>query len=393
MKRHYITIVILLLCIANLYSQSSLDDILLQIEKNNPTLIALQNENQAIKQTNNTGLNLPDPEIGFAYMWGQPGDVRDKINVDVSQSFDFATLSGAKRRVANSQNKISDSEYRIQRQNILNEAQQTLISLTYCNALAQLYNSRIKQIEQLSKMTDDALHSGESTVLIANQIRLELLTLENESKLNEVERNSLLLNLQRLNGGLSIDYNSSEFPAQTLPDSFTDWYDMAAAKSPQLQYSRDIIELGSQQLSLTKSENLPSFSIGYVNELMKGDNHHGVKLGLSIPLWSNSGKIKAAKASLLASEAKMQDSELQFQANLLSQYEKAKALQKIAAEYSSAVDTYDNSKYLETALEQGYISAIYYINGLQTYFDAKIKALEAEKNYHLQLASLYAVML
>lgn len=393
MKRLFLTLSICIAFLSNLSAQTSFDEIISMIEKNNQTLNAYKNENEAIKQANMTGLNLPDPEVGFTYMWGQTAEILDKINIDVVQSFDFATLSGAKKKVAVAENKLADSQFGMQRRDILSEAVRTLINITYCNATNELYLQRITQLQQLVEMSSEAMEKGESSALTMNQLHFELLTLENEAKLNEIELNTLLLELQRLNGGKPIEFLSTEFPSYSLPDSFDEWYKTAAERNPTLQNLRDAVRVSTSQLSLSKSEGLPSFSVGYVNELIKGDNHHGITFGLSIPLWNNAGKVKAAKAAIASSQAQLEDAELQFYTSLLSNYEQAKTLKAIAEGYENALKVYNNEPLLEKALDEGYISSIDYIAGVQTFFDAKIKALGAKRDYQLALAQLYSVLL
>ena len=162
--------------------------------------------------------------------------------------------------------------------------------------------------------------------------------------------------------------------------------------SPMLAYVRSEIELSREQLSLTKSEGLPTFSVGYVNELMAGDNHHGVAVGLSIPLWSNSGKVKAAKAAVVAAQAQSDDAVAQFYGNVRSQYERTMSLRKTAREYASIVKKLSSTEYLTKALQAGQISIVDYINENKLYYEAIEKSLEAERDYRLALAELQSYL-
>lgn len=367
---------------------SEMDAALDSIEKNNTALAAMRQENDAQRLQNMTGLNLPDPEVEFAYMWGQPATVRDKINVGVSQSFDFATLSGAKKRVALCQNDLVALQYKQSRLELIKEARTALINLIFINAVSNLDNEKLRAYKTLAAAQKKALDNGGTNVIGLNKINLELLGVENEVRLNEVERKALLLEIQRLNGGQILPFTLSEYPVVIMPTSFDEFYAMAEAQSPMLAYVRSEVELSRQMLSLAKSENLPAFSLGYVNELIKGDNHHGVSLGVSIPLWSNSGKVKAAKASLNASQARSEDAATQLYGNILTQYERTLMLRQTADEYARMVAALSNREYLKKALDAGQISIIDYINETNLYYEALEKALEAERDFQLAYAML-----
>ena len=369
----------LLTLLATLFSTpmaTAMEAALDSIEANNTMLSALRQQNEAERLSNNTGLNLEDPEVEFTYMWGQPSEVPNKVAVGVSQSFDFATLSGAKRRVATRQNDMLALQYKQARVELLKEARIALVNLIYNNAVTALDNRKLGEYRQLAETQRIALERGDANVI----------------GLNKIEREAILLDLQRLNGGKELSMYKVTYPAENLPLTFEEFYAQAEMISPMLAYVRSEIELSREQLSLTKSEGLPTFSVGYVNELMAGDNHHGVAVGLSIPLWSNSGKVKAAKAAVVAAQAQSDDAVAQFYGNVRSQYERTMSLRKTAREYASIVKKLSSTEYLTKALQAGQISIVDYINENKLYYEAIEKSLEAERDYRLALAELQSYL-
>ena len=83
-----------------LFARTNIDDVLRTIEQNNTTLKALRQEADARKIENRTDLALPDPEIGFDYLWGSPSSIGVRKDFSVSQSLDMTTLFGLKSKVA-----------------------------------------------------------------------------------------------------------------------------------------------------------------------------------------------------------------------------------------------------------------------------------------------------
>lgn len=358
------------------------------IEANNTLLRALRSESEASKLQNLAGLTLADPEVEFSYMWGQPSDVPNKINVGVSQSFDFATLSGAKKRVANRQNCIVESDYQQTRLAVLLEAEQTLADLTYYNALIRLYDERIAHLNNHSELLHEALQRGETNIIDVNTADLELKSMTADRRMAEIERDASLSSLIRLNGGKEIIFTNSEMCIIDTSKSFEQWYAEAEQHNPMLGSLRTAIELSKEELSLSKSEGLPSFSVGYINELVKGSNYHGVSVGLSVPLWSNRGKVKAAKASLNASQIRLEDAQMQFYAELQSQYSRVQSLAKLAKDYNDALSRLNNKAALDKALNAGQISVIDYIQEMRLYYDVKTKLMEAQRDLAKAYASL-----
>ncbi len=381
MKKIILFLFLISIC-STAFSQLPFDNVLREIESNNTLLKAYRAENEALQLQNLTGLNLADPEVSFAYMWGQPSDVPNKINIGVTQSFDFATLSGAKKRVANCQNNIVELEYKQNCLTLILEAESELIGVVYYNALIEMLNERIDLLTKKSHSLHDALKNGETTILDVNIADIELQSLVSEHRLAEIERNALLVELKRLNGGKELLFHSDEFPTvRGLATTFDEWYIEAEARNPLLQSLRANIELSKQEVSLSKSQGLPNFAVGYVNELVAGENHHGISVGVSLPLWSNSGKVKAAKAALNASQAELEDAQLKFYAELQSQYERVIALESMMNEYKKALADLNNKVALDKSFEAGNISILEYVQELQMYYDLKSKTLSAERDY------------
>ena len=61
--------------LACLQAQSGFSQTLREIENNNTSLIALRQMAEAGKISSHTGVYLQNPEIGFNYLWGTPGEM------------------------------------------------------------------------------------------------------------------------------------------------------------------------------------------------------------------------------------------------------------------------------------------------------------------------------
>lgn len=299
-----------------LRAQTDMASVLQAIERNNTTLQAMRRTADAEKLENRSGLTLADPEVGYSYAWGSPVSVNNKQNVSVSQSFDPGTLSGLKSKVVGEKNKLVDWQYRADRMNILLEAKIHCLDLVYYNALLAELSTRLSHAEAIAEVQRQRLETGEGNQLEYNNVMLSLSSLKSEVTLMETERRAVLARLVRLNGGEAIDLATSSYESIVLPADFREWYATAEASHPALAYAMQAIEVSKKELSLSKTMNLPTISLGYEGEFEKGgDRHQGIAVGMSVPLWSNKNRVRQAKAAVLAAEARKDDAREQCYAN------------------------------------------------------------------------------
>lgn len=392
MKKYIILIAVLALT-GPVAAQQPIDAVLQQIERNNTTLEALRKQTEADKLQNKTGITLPDPEVSFDYLWGDPSAIGNRKDFGVSQSFDIATIAGSRRRVADAQNGLLDVEYRAGRMAVLLEAKQTCIQLIYYNALKAELEQRLAHAQAVADFYDRQLADGNANRLEVNKARLSLSAAQGELRRNEVERANLLSELQRLNGGEPIAFDQAVYAQPVLPQDFEAWYDEAAAANPALAYARQNVELKRREMKLGKLSGLPQISAGYMSELVPESNFRGITLGLSVPLWSNRNRVKQAKAAVVAAELQQKDATVQFYERLRNQYDRTLGLQRTAGEYRKALAELDNTQLLRRALDAGEISLLDYIVELGLYYTTVDEALAAERDYELALTELQSVML
>lgn len=389
MKTTIITIIAaLLLPLGAMAMTEGFEPVLTEIEKNNSTLSALREEAGANKLNNLTGLTLANPEVEFNYLWGSPSEIGSRKDFSVTQTFDFATLLGYKRNVAERQNNLIDLQLKQERLNILLEAKKNLIDLVYYNGLRKELTTRLNYAQYLADAYNERLEKGDANILEVNKVKLNLTSTLNELRRVEIERESLLNNLKRLNGGIPLNFEENNYTREVLPPDFDSWYQVAEVKNPVLQYVRGETDLANEEVKLSKSKGLPSFSTGYAMEKTLGQNYQGISFGISIPLWENKNRVKQAKASVRASQSKEKDVRLQFYTSLSGLYNKTRGLQKVALDYSASLASLNNSALLQKALNSGEISLLDYIveNGL--YYDAVNQALQAQRDYEISLAEL-----
>ena len=379
------------------------------IEKNNTTLIALRTEAEARKLENRTGITLADPEVGLKRMWEGAEETGNLTEFTVSQSIDLATALGYRARVAREQNLLIDEEYRMARMEILLDAQLTLIDIAYYNALYAELERRLGHARRVAEVERRRLECGDTDALSYNNVLLSLSSLEAEKARVEMERNVLIARLTALNGGQEMEElkiknteTHQEYESHLAGDnfqfsifnsqlSFDSWYAEAEAHLPQLAQARQLSEVRSGELTLAKSMHLPTLSATYVNERHTiGTRSQGVAVGVSIPLWANKNRVRSARTALEAAEAHKADVELQMRSAFEQEFTRVKGLHHTASLYRRALDEANNTALLEKAMEEGFISVLEYLQGIELYYDYLDRSLSAERDYRRALATLEA---
>lgn len=374
------------------FAQENAGTVLSQIEKNNTALQALRKRTEADQYGYKAERALDAPEVGFDYLWSSPADVGTRKDISVTQSIDVAALAGARGKLANSRTELSDIQYNIERQKILLEAKQLYIRIVYCNAVNAELSSRIARSEQIEAAYRDMQARGETDMIEVNKAHLAYLSQKNALSRNMVERESLLSELQGLNGGEPVEVNASVISTdEVLPADFGAWYAEASQQIPELAYMKKNVDVNAAEARAAKMANYPSLTAGYMAELVKGSNFRGLTLGLSIPIWSVRSKVRQANASCEAAKLEERDAVTKTYNSFKALYDRAKGLQEISAELSSSLAVSTEAMALtEHKLKAGDISLIDNIMELSLYYSLADEVLATSCDYALALAELYA---
>ena len=87
-------------------AQTGLETVLSDIAKNNKTLQTQAKYWDAQKLQYNTGITLYDPVVSYDYMRGNPNAIAgNQTDITVVQRFDFPTVYGKRRKLADEQSK------------------------------------------------------------------------------------------------------------------------------------------------------------------------------------------------------------------------------------------------------------------------------------------------
>lgn len=370
-------------------AQTELEDFLRLVEKNNPTLVAFRKKIDAEKVRTSTGLSPDNPAIAYKYMLGN-ADNGTMHNIAISQSFEFPTVYSNKREAAERERDVLEAEYQRYRRSTLLQAQQAYIETVYLAKQHAQLQQRVHTAEGLQQAWQQKLSAGDATAIELSKISLELSLAQNLLSQNRIAYQQSLSQLQ-LFSRTAIAIADSYGPVQTMgKDSLLAlWQQNDAEKRIAEQH----VLWSAAKVQVAKAKRLPSFSLGYENEMAGDITYQGPTIGISIPLWRESNTVAASEAETLYAEAQLAERQYTIGIEVSTQWEQVQQTQQLAEALRAQLRTSDNTDLLEKSLQAGMLSIVEYFNQRSVVYDIQEEILRMEKLYYQQVAALYQVLL
>lgn len=385
----YIITILLTFVLYTAFSQSY-ESVLRSIEQNNTTLKALRAQADAQKMESRKDIHLDNPEVEFGYLWGSPSETGKRLDLNVSQSFDFPTTYYYKKKIADGQAAQADLTYESERRTLMAEARKLCIEMIYLNIMREEDNLHIRVAEEIQGAYQKMFDEGEVSILELNKAKLNLLSARKEYESNKIERESVLADLGRLNGGQAVVLEDTIYPSAVLPTNFDEWYRSIEGSYPELQQLTLQQDLARREVQLSKSLWAPRFNVGYKSERILGTSLQGVGVGIELPLWQNRYAVKSAQAHSLALQSAVSDVQTHYYSTLKSKYAQALSLQELYNNYQRVLQSVNTDALLKKALDQGEIPLIEYILERNVYHEALHDAFEAQRDFQKAVAELKA---
>lgn len=201
---------------------------------------------------------------------------------------------------------------------------------------------------------------GNATIMELNRIRLDSMNIQSDIARNAGETAQLKIALQKL--------GASEASLNTPSSDTNIKADIAVPTSAALQLANATLKQAEQEVKLSKQSMMPTLTLGYRRNTEYRENaSNGPLIGVSMPLFSNSRKTKAARLKQSAAELEVEN--IQYQLDT-----QRKALQAEATNLKQQLDTYDTALMQQTlatlmkAVSAGELSiADYYVESTKIY--------------------------
>jgi outer membrane protein TolC len=359
-----------------------------QVSENNPEILAYQKLLEAKRLEARTGLAPSDPSISFGYMPGKNEAIGIKKTWSVNQSFSFPTKYLLQNKISKSNIILAEEEYKLGKMLILLDAKLTLFDLIYNEKYLAVLILRKMDYNSLQAAWGKMVEHGEATILEYNKITMELSSLN--LLLNQTEANIRMLRnqLNYISGNKISWIEVKDYPQAEVPDP------EILISEKMLNHPSFIIpekesQLSNEEIKLSKTGSLPEFHVGYNSEIIPGETYSGPVAGLTIPLWSNSNRIKAASAIFEYSAVKRDAELMKLKSEVMNEFASMKALKNSMLEIEDILNSEENKKYLDIAINNGEISITTYFSNLSVIYEIEDRFLELEHNYNKSLAVLF----
>jgi outer membrane protein TolC len=165
------------------------------------------------------------------------------------------------------------------------------------------------------------------------------------------------------------------------------------ANDPIIKVYEQEIKLQELNISVQKALNLPKIEAGYHSQGILGQSYKGAHAGITIPLWENKNRAKAAQANLAYATTNSQTHILEHRLENKGYYDQLAVRVNAMEEYRTLLATLNNTPLLNKALRLGQITTIQYFQDESYYFSAYDKYLQIEWEYQQAVARLYKFQL
>lgn len=390
MYRYIVSAVCGILIFMGTFAQDTgMDGILEQISQNNRQLKAYQSYMASQNLGNKTENNLQDPEVSAFYLPFGEHQTGEYTEYQVSQQFEFPTVYGARSKRIEKQKELLELEYETVRQEVLLNAKEQLLELQTLQKRKELEEKRVEQAKQVYDQIQRLFDAEQIGILELNKAKVAWLQEQFELDQVNIRIRNTLLELQKLNGGNTIEKEQVQFFADPELASMQSLWEEKLSADAEIQQLKARENLAQQQVKLEKNKILPDLSIGYNYQGVNSSNYSGFLGGLSIPLWNSKNKVKAAEANLEYTQANTGAETTELYTRFQEDYQQYQLLKRKYQEYQKTFQDLNSEELLYKAYELGEFSFLDYYREVEFYRQAYNNMLEMEK----ELLQLKATLL
>lgn len=323
--------------------------------------------------------NAPDPSIEGDYMW-MPEGVDNRWNVAIGYEMEWPGVYKSRSELGKAMRNANAAEA------------DAGVYEKYIEILKEigtyLYAERRIEMMRRIQLATDSLHSASVRATKGGQMsRLDLskITLE-QGRVNtlianlEAEKSGSEGNLKTLNGGYDCTalLNSIDREWVMTPTHSLDEYLEETRTNPELKKAISELEVADRNISVAKAEGLPSISFGYHHDFEDAMHFNGATLGVSIPLFSNRGKVKAAKAAKAVAEYQVTVTTDKVESEITALYDEVQLIDQALKVPMEVFATTDYNTLLLKAYRGGELSLTDYLQERSWFSEAHLELLELQ---------------
>lgn len=368
--------------------------------KNNLMIQSSKLNLESQNQLKPTAFEVPKTDINS--MFGQYNTKRFDQNYSISQTlnpFQFKAKSGV---IATN---IQTSEIELaQTQNQVRYAiRQTYFNLSYLYEVKNQLRIQDSILQKFVRAAEIRYSAGDVNELEKSTALIKKAELQQAIKQNEASIAAVSMNLKNLMGIKSEFKINEKLEMSTFLSSIDT---TLVSENPEFKLALQEIKLAEANLKLERSNLFPDLTAGYFIQSLTGNQEvngqtvyyngaprfQGFTLGVSIPIFAGAtiAKSKAANTNIMAKEANAVYLKDQLKTEYLNQLQQLKYQQASIEFYNNSISLNAKTvlKNATIAYNQGDISYVEYLQGIQTFLESKINYLNILNEYNQHCATV-----
>lgn len=314
---------------------TDIEAIIASVEANNTLLKAVRSGNAATVAEMKSENTIGETSVEYSPFFRKGVGGAASSELIVSQEFDFPTVYGARGKSVSLRQNVLDHEYAVVRREVLLEAQKLYYDLLMVMGKRYLLNERMAMADSLLAVCEKQMKAGDTNVLEYNKVGIDRMTVMTEATANDGEAERIGLDMERLGLAPELlqrlmaslqDFSYWDNP-QPSPSSLQ-------GKGAEVSCAEATLQLAEHDVRLSQMGWLPKLTVGYRrNTEYEEAASNGFLVGVSVPLFSNSKKVSAARMRKNAAEQQLENTRYQTESRKRSLQAEAASLQKQLAAY------------------------------------------------------------
>jgi outer membrane protein, heavy metal efflux system len=369
-----------------------LDSLLKSIEQNNPQLVTMQKWLEAEAVYARTGIHPVNPQVRYAYLYGNPVETGNLQELEILQSFrlpGYYNKKAALQQLHYEQKQLwAGKEMR----EIMHQVRVVYFNLVWLHRKDVLLQSRREEAERLLAMMKLGFERGEISKPAYDKARIFYLNVQAEWNRTSADIQIMKGQLQQLNGGNSIDHYGFEYPADWLIPPLDSVLSQTIRMNPDLQSDRLEIEISENSEKFERANIWPTFEAGYKSETILNQKLQGFQFGLTIPFWQEANKLKYSRLQQEWSQAQYEQREAELKVQVASLYSGVQSLQDQYLQMKETMEDEQISEMNLDLLETGQISFTEYFVDSEFIWEVLNNFFAVENAYFVGLSKLKSII-
>ncbi len=385
MTKYFLTATLVLTSL-HVIPQVSLDSLLSAVLQNNRGIIGSVQYLENKRIASRTNLYPENPELEFGHMWSSTSEVGNRTDFILSQTFDFPGVYVNRSKLSKAGVEKASQTVQGVRQETLLGAKQLWVEKVYLNRKRNVLRKRMEQAEAVDNYLQKQFENGEISKLRYNKALLLKASLRAELELLEAESAAIDTEISRVAGVSAPEIKDTLY--YTTDRAILDSVLAISTADPLYLAVKQEMEMLNLQKQLIRSSSMPKLKTGYYSESLPNLQMRGVLVGLSIPLWENVNKVKAAEAAIISAELAADKYRSDQVSGIMQTYIRYKSYQKQSAGLALALELSNDPALLNLAMESGEISMVEFFYETDLYYRVLGELLVAEKELYLAESEL-----